>query len=332
MSFSSRLTHTFKRLGTPLLGATLVLSMSTVANADDSSLVIRGSDGWLFPGWGSLTTVDAKGIDNSTALIKETRDALNAKNIKLQVVVLPDKTLFYQDKLPADKKLSPEVKQRYQLIMSKLKGAGISTFDDFALLNQLRNSGTDVFYRTDQHWTQPAADATAVASAELIKRDVPNLAGSPGTGMVLGKELKERRFGDLAERFLTPDQQKQTGRDTFVVRRQEAAAGLLDSAPAPVHVTGHSMVQPYFGFPQKLSNSLDRPVSVNWKPGNVGPWVMLLEYLESADFKKNPPQVLVWQMFEPSYSYGPQATGFWDNASNMSDNAWRQRLHGALGR
>ena len=25
---------------------------------------------------------------------------------------------------------------------------------------------------------------------------------------------------------------------------------LLDDAPAPVHVTGHSMVQPYFGFPQ----------------------------------------------------------------------------------
>ena len=165
MSLSSRLTHTFKRLGTPLLGATLVLSMSTVAKADDSSLVIRGSDGWLFPGWGSLTAVDAKGIDNSTALIKEARTELNKKGIQLQVVVLPDKTLFYQDKLPADKKLSPEVKQRYQLIMSKLKGAGISTFDDFALLNQLRNSGTDVFYRTDQHWTQPAADATAVASA-----------------------------------------------------------------------------------------------------------------------------------------------------------------------
>ena len=98
MSLSSRLTHTFKRLGTPLLGATLVLSMSA-AQADDSTLVIRGSDGWLFPGWGSLTEVDAKGIDNSTALIKEARDALNAKNIKLQVIVLPDKTLFYQDKL-----------------------------------------------------------------------------------------------------------------------------------------------------------------------------------------------------------------------------------------
>ena len=92
------------------------------------------------------------------------------------------------------------------------------------------------------------------------------------------------------------------------------------------------MVQPYFGYPQKLSNALDRPVSVNWKPGNVGPWIVLLEYLESDDFRTNPPQVLVWQMFEPSYPQGPDARGQWDNASIMSDSAWRQRMQKALGR
>jgi len=331
MSLARLVTHPLKRLGAPLLGVTLALSMAT-AHAADSALVIRGSDGWLFPGWGSLTVVDNKAIDANTALINDARQALAARGVQLQVLLLPDKTLFYQDKLPADKALSPQVKQRYQTILGKLKQAGISTFDDAAVLSQLKSSGKDVFYRTDQHWTQPAADATAVATAEQIKRDVPNLKGNPGTGMALGSEFKERRYGDLAERFLTEEQRKATGRETFVVRRQDTTGGLLDAAPAPVHVTGHSMVQPYFGFPQKLSNALDRPVSVNWKPGNIGHWSMLLEYLESADFKKNPPQVLVWQMFEPSYAYGPQASGMWDNASIMSDSAWRQRLHGALGR
>ena len=72
-------------------------------------------------------------------------------------------------------------------------------------------------------------------------------------------------------------------------------------------------------------------VSVNWKPGNVGQWIMLLEYLESADFKRNPPQVLVWQMFEPTYAQGPQASGLWDNASIMTPEQWKARLHKALG-
>lgn len=330
MSRSHPTTRTFQRLGKGLLVGTLALLMGT-ANADSSSMVLQGQDGWLFPGWGSLTEVDNQGIDASTALINEARQALAARNIKLQVLLLPDKTLFYQDKLPAGKALSPQVKARYSLISGKLQQAGISTFDDFSVLSQVKSSGSQVFYRTDQHWTQAAADATAVATADKIKQDEPNLKGATGTGMKLGSEYKERRFGDLAELFLTPEQRKATGRETFLVRRQETSGSLLDSAAAPVHVTGHSMVQPYFGFPQKLSSLIDRPVSVNWKPGNVGHWIMLLEYLESPDFKSNPPQVLVWQMFEPSYAYGPNTPGIWDNASNMSASVWRQRLHKALG-
>ena len=248
------------------------------------------------------------------------------------MLVLPDKTLFYQDKLPDGKALSPEVKRRYQTIQDKLKAAGIATFDDEAVLRRLKDGGQDVFYRTDQHWTQAAADATADALAQRIRQDVKTLAGKPGTGLTLGSVFNERRYGDLAELFLSPEQRKQAGRETFTVRRQAENQSLLDDAPAPVHVTGHSMVQPYFGFPQKLSNALDRPVSVNWKPGNVGHWIMLLEYLESPAFKQNKPQVLVWQMFEPTYAQGPDAKGLWDNASIMSADAWRGRMQAAIGK
>lgn len=307
--------------------------LAVAAHAQEgSSLVIQGKDNWLFPGWGSLTQVDMRGIDASTQLVRETRDALAAKGIQLEVLVLPDKTLFYQDKLPDGKSLSADVKKRYQTIQDKLKQAGVSTFDDEAVLKRVKDSGKDVFYRTDQHWTQAAADATAEALAQQIQQDVKTLAGKPGTGMPLGSVVNERRYGDLAELFLTPDQRKQAGRETYTVRRQAENQSLLDDAPAPVHVTGHSMVQPYFGFPQKLSNVLDRPVSVNWKPGNVGQWIMLLEYLESPAFKQNKPQVLVWQMFEPTYAQGPDAKGLWDNASIMGVDAWRNRMKAAIGK
>ena len=231
-------------------GATLALSASAAHAQQGSSIVIQGKDNWLFPGWGSLTQVDTRGIDASTQLVRETRDALAAKGIQLEVLVLPDKTLFYQDKLPDGKALSPEVKRRYQTIQDKLKAAGIATFDDEAVLRRLKDGGQDVFYRTDQHWTQAAADATADALAQRIRQDVKTLAGKPGTGLTLGSVFNERRYGDLAELFLSPEQRKQAGRETFTVRRQAENQSLLDDAPAPVHVTGHSMVQPYFGFPQ----------------------------------------------------------------------------------
>lgn len=319
-------------LARALASAALMAACAAAQAQQASSIVIQGKDNWLFPGWGSLTQVDMRGIDASTQLVRETRDALAARGIQLEVLVLPDKTLFYQDKLPDGKALSADVKKRYQTIQDKLRQAGISTIDNEAVLQRVKNGGQDVFYRTDQHWTQAAADATAEAMAQRIKQDVKTLAGKPGTGMPLGSVVNERRYGDLAELFLTPDQRKQAGRETFTVRRQAEGQSLLDDTPAPVHVTGHSMVQPYFGFPQKLSNALDRPVSVNWKPGNVGHWVMLLEYLESPAFRQNKPQVLVWQMFEPTYAQGPDARGLWDNASLMSADAWRARMKAALGK
>jgi len=300
--------------------------------AQDSSIVMVGKDGWLFPGWGSLTDVDGAAIARNTALIAEARAALAAAGVRLEVLVLPDKALFYEDKLPDGKRMSDAVRGRYALIHDSLGKAQVPAVDALQVLRQVKQGGQEVFYRSDQHWTQPAADAVAVAVAAQVRQQVPRLQGQDGTGMALGSEIKERRFGDLAELFLTDAQRKAVGRDTFTVRRQSEQQALLDDAPAPVHVTGHSMVQPYFGFPQKLSNLLDRPVSVNWKPGNVGPWVMLLEYLESPEFQKTKPQVLVWQMFEPSYVQGPDARGQWDNASIMSAQQWQARLHKALGK
>lgn len=325
MVFSSPL----KRLAAAVLGASLALGLGA-AQADDSSIVMRGKDGWLLPGWGSLTQVDTAGIDANTALIKETRAALAARNVKLQVVLLPDKSLVYEDKLPDGKTISPQVKARYQQIIGKLGQAGVPVVNADSVLRGVKQSGKDVFYRTDQHWTQAAADATAEATAKQVKAEVPTLKGNAGTGLKLGAEFKDRRYGDLAELFLSPKEKKDLGRDTFTVRREVAAGGLLDDAPAAAHVTGSSMVQPYFGYPQKLSSLIDRPVSVNWKPGNTGPWIVLLEYLESKEFKANPPQVLVWQLFDATYNQGPQAQGYWDNASIMSADAWRKRMQAAV--
>jgi len=297
----------------------------------DSSIVLTGKDGWLFPAWGSLTDVDSAAVARNTALIAEAQRTLAAAGVKLQVLVLPDKALFYEDKLPDGKRLGDAVRGRYALELEGLVNAHVPAVDALQAMRQVKQGGQEVFYRSDQHWTQPAADAVAAAVAAKVKAQVPTLAGQAGSGMPLGSEIKERRFGDLAELFLTDEQRRAIGRDTFTVRRQAEQQSLLDDAPAPVHVTGHSMVQPYFGFPQKLSNLIDRPVSVNWKPGNVGHWVMLLEYLESPAFKQNKPQVLVWQMFEPSYPQGPDARGQWDNASIMTPEQWKARLHKALG-
>ncbi|AVS88684.1 twin-arginine translocation pathway signal [Paracidovorax avenae] len=314
-----------------LLAWPLALALPVAAQQQTATLAVTGKDNYLFAGWGNAATPDWAGIDATVARVADVRRRLAAKGILLVAPVLPDKMVIYEDKLPDGMALAPEMRTRYARIVEKMRAADIPTFDDEAPLRALRAAGQPVYYRTDQHWAQPAADATAQATADLIRSLVPKLAGDPGTGLPLGSLSNERRYGDLADRFLSPEQRKAVGRETFTVRRAVEADSLLADIPAPVHVTGNSMVQPYFGFAQKLSNLLDRRVSVNWKPGDVGFWSVLMEYLESEGFRKQPPQVLVWQLFEPNFHLGPDARGLWDGPALISDADWNRRLQAALG-
>lgn len=314
-----------------LLGLPMGLALAGLARAQPAdNLAFVGQDNYIFAAWDSLSTPDWKGIDATVARVVQVSQLLAAKGVALVVPVLPDKMRIYEEKLPADKPMSPEMRQRYAGILSRLQTAGVATFDDDKLLMALKAAGQAVYYRTDQHWAQPAADATAQATADLIRQKVPNLAGQPGTGMALGPLINERRYGDLADRFLSPEQRRAVGREIYSVRRAGDGESLLADAPSPVHVTGNSMVQPYFGFPQKLSNVLDRPVSVNWKPGDVGFWRVLLEYVESNAFRQQKPQALVWQLFEPNFHLGPDARGLWDSASVVSAEEWQRRIQAAL--
>lgn len=313
-----------------VLGLPLGLWLTGAAQAQSDRLAIVGKDNYLFAAWGLTDAPDWTAIDATVARIADVNRRLAARGIVLIAPVLPNKKLFYGDKLQPADALTPAMLGRYAGIRDRMAAAKVPGFDVEAIFRGIQAKGDEVYYRTDQHWTQPAADATAQATADLIHQLVPKLAGEAGTGLPLGTIAKERRYGDLADRFLSPEQRLAAGREIFTIRRTTEQADLLDSAPAPVHVTGNSLVNPYLGFPQKLSHLIDRPVTVNWKFGDVGYWVVLMDYLESAAFRAQAPEVLVWQLFEPNFHLGPDAKGWWDSASLISEQDWSRRLAAAL--
>ena len=321
--------------GVAVASALAVAGMAAPAAAQGPSggtTLIIGKDGWLFPGWESLTVLDRAGITANVALIKDAKAALAARGVTLVTLVVPLKARFSAARLPEGTSLSADVAGQYDFILDELKKAGIDTLDLRPALKSVETGRQTSFYRADYHWTAWSSEAAADAVAAFIKTKVPKLAGSPG-GDKLGEWVTQRHLGDLAERFLPPDQQKQVGPDLYTVRTPPAAkASLLDGGPAPVHVVGNSFVQPYLGFPQKLSNGLDRPVSLTWNPGNVGPWVTFLQAVGTPDFVKAPPQVLVWQFNEGPFHSGPHAADQWDAPSLMSGETWRERMRAAIGK
>ena len=303
-------------------GALLSLSGTAVQAA---SAVVTGKDGWLFPAWESLNKVDNAGSARSIGLIKDVQQQLAREKIALVVLVVPMKAPFYAQRLPADQPLSPAVVQGYDRLQGELNKASLTTLNIKPILQQTEQGKQTAFYRADYHWTAWSAENTADATAKLITGRY-RLQGEPGGGAVLGEWFDKRAFGDLASNFLPAIKRKAIGRDIYTVRHQVEKDLLIDDAPAPVQVIGNSFVQPYLGFTQKLSNALDRPVTLTWNPGDVGPWATLLQYLESPDFAQHKPQVIVWQFNEGQFHPGPDAAANWNAKGVTSLNQWHQRI------
>ena len=308
-----------------------ILGTVRMPNAEKANpAVIMGKEGWLFPGWESLTSADTAGVDRSIALIRYAKERLSDRGIGLVILIAPLKARFYGDRLPPDRAVSSEVSARYAYIQSALASAAIDTLDAIPVLRSVEHDQQTAFYRADYHWTSWAAEATADRVAALIKAKW-TLKGNPGTGDIIGDWVSERHFGDLAANFLTPEERQAIGRDTYIVRLPaKSAGGLLQADFAPVHVIGDSFVQPYFGFAQKLSSALDRPVTLTWNSGDVGPWVTFLEYVESPEFQDHMPQIVVWEITEGRVPNDPAAIGEWRPGSVMSTLTWRERVAKAL--
>lgn len=310
----------------------IAMALFWMQKVQAEALVIQGRDGWLFPIWEKLSDVHQSRIDANVALISAVKDQLANQGTQLVVVVVPMKASFYVDRLPASRPVSSEVLQRFASVVKKLEDAGILTVDTLSALRELEQSQQLAFFRTDYHWTAQGAEAIAELVEQLIEKSVQFDHGLGG-GSALGDWVNVRRYGDLATRFMTAEQRLVLGRERFRVRALPTEnMALLDDDPAEIHLIGNSFVQPYLGFPQKLSQGLNRPVSLTWKPGNIGPWVTFLDYLESDEYLQNKPKLIVWQLNEPRMESGPNAAGDWDTASLMPDAVWLGRVRRAISR
>lgn len=309
-----------------LLTAQIVFLAAATATACARDAVIEGKNNWLFAGWEKLTDTKPAAEKSSIGLIAEVNRQFARRNVKLIVAVIPLKPRYYEALLPDGLAMSENVRKRYDAQLTELRAAGIAAVDLRDAMKAVVKAGQEVFYRADFHWTTFAAEASADQIAALINAEGP-LPGRAGSGMALGEWINDRHLGDLAANFLPPERKREIGPDAYVIRKPaKADVGLLDIDPAPVAVVGNSFVQPYFGFPQRLSNRIDRPVTLKWNPGDIGPWATLLQYLQSADFRNGQPKYLVWQFNEAQLQNGPDAVGEWAPQSVMKDSDWRSRM------
>lgn len=320
-----------RRLLLALAAAPLVGGLSVVPRtACAAQGVIEGADRWLFPAWESVEADDTAACLNVVGLIGTAVGKLAAHGVHCTIVVAPLKARACADKLPAGVSLSPAVARRYAAILARGKEAGLDFADAVAALADVDPHADSTYIRADYHWSAHTAEAVADATADRLAASGA-LHGDAADRTALGEWTEEMQYGDLAA-LLSPERKRAIGKDRFIVREEADSAGLLADAAPVVQVVGNSMVQPYLGFPQRLSHALGRPVGLTWKFGDTGPWKTLLDYLESPAFAKQKPQAIVWQFNEGQMAYGPGASGQWDASSILADAAWLDRVEKALAR
>jgi alginate O-acetyltransferase complex protein AlgJ len=205
------------------------------------------------------------------------------------------------------------VDERYEAALRLIRDRGpeeatgdhvIEVVDPRAALRRARRSGTEVFLRTDTHWSPEGARVVAEAVAEEL---TPTLArrGIPQTAFHTRAADSVSHRGDLLRFLPLGPFDKLLGPGPDVVIRYETvpeeergAGGLLDDPAIPGALVGTSYsANELWNFRGALSAALDMDFLTVAAEGE-GPFAPMMGYLEGETIADQPPELVVWEIPE----------------------------------
>jgi alginate O-acetyltransferase complex protein AlgJ len=286
------------------LGAWTAVRYALLAEGEPGALV--GRDGWLFSSE-ELAAVDTSGKLLAAAVdrIAAVRDDLDRRGIALVVAVIPTKAMVCAGHLGRRHRLDAALRGRYASILAGLGRAGIAAPDLLTALGEASRD-TEVFLRTDTHWSPQGAEAAARAlagpvRAELDRRGVPR---SPW--ITVRGEPRERRgdllaflpFGPLAAVLGPRPDVVATAVTEPAQAPDDSGAGLFGELRIPVALVGTSYsAAGAWNFDGALRQALSCDVLKVAEEGK-GPFAPMERYLASPALEDPRPEVVLWEIPE----------------------------------
>ena len=273
---------------------------------DGRSGVVIGKDGWLFTSEEFQTSRKAPQIyADHMSYIKDTATALAEKNIKLVVVLLPAKATMYTDKLGTHR--YPASKAHiYSDTYEALIKDKIQVVD---LLSLMSSAPDQFFLKTDTHWTQAGASATAkvVASRSRDARSVGSNKMSFQTipaGEVIAHDGDLLRYLPVTSEIKTGLMQDRIGPlTTEPIATAEPAAGgeasLFGDETLDIVLVGTSYsANPLFNFAGALKEQIGADI-LNAADEGKGPFVTMKAWRENTLVEgASLPKVVIWEIPE----------------------------------
>ncbi len=304
------------------LGAgALSLSAASRARAEIQSLVVIGTDGWLYPIWDEVRRFDAAKFQTTTKVVIDAINIMKKAGIQTAIALTPSKSRIYREYLPKDFQWTAEADKRYAASLDVLGKAGVLVPDLSTLFLNARktNPNETYFFKTDTHWMPQGAE---IAAAEISKQILGKMQLPPS-------KAPGKKFGDYIQMIQAKNDlsdqladKAKYPKEIYKIRKDladQGGASLLEDDSADTVLIGNSYTQPKYMFAPYLSAGLNRPVGLTWKVHQYGSYAILLEYFKSAGFKSTRPKLLIWDFEETDMEGPPDRKDFWGEHAMSTD-------------
>lgn len=280
------------------------------------TVLMQGEDQWLFRSDDDLRTRFGPNADG-LAGVRRLRGALKARGIDLVLAYVPPRGLIHAERVPRSARYDARAaRASYDAALQRFRDAGLVVPDMRPLFE---GSDAEPFYfRGDTHWTPHGARRMAAVVAAAIK-SLPSYATLPKKSFVTARAGMMAKRGALQRAateicgFGYPDQ--------YVEKFVTAADGdpLATGSAPPVALMGTSNGDADYNFSGFLSEQLGVDV-LNASIDGGGYAASLQNYLASAEFQREPPKVLVWEL-EPFHNLSNRS--FWRQVVPLAGNGCR---------
>ncbi len=288
------------------------LTAQSEHSSDQDDILSQGRDGWFFRA--ENTDLDEFFVLDSESLAYVARlgAVLRERGTRLVLMAVPTRALVAYDQLDAAVPLQGRYARRdalaeYRAYIAAFRKAGLDVVDLDPEMLRTR-MGPAFYLKRDLHWTPQGAKLAAQIAAAEIDRLLGAKASEGRASYVTRQTRVEPMTGRLQTMInqFCDDAVPAQEVTVFSTEREGAAGGTgaaseqalfgddAGGGPQVVLVGTSFSATPTFNFPGFLSQALGRSV-LDYSISAGGLSTSMLSYLETSDFDRDPPDVLLWE-------------------------------------
>jgi alginate O-acetyltransferase complex protein AlgJ len=272
--------------------------------------------GFLEPEFMSKRLAKEAGVQpNPIKAILQFNEQLKARDIKLIIMPMPIKPMLYPEMLTGKSYELPLQNSSFEAFSEAMKTAGVIVFDPAQMLVKAKQSGMNVFLKTDTHWTPQAMQLVSQQLSRFISQQLKLSSINNYNATVSAKQINAQ--GDIAEMLKIEDVDLQFPRQSVTINEVivNKSYWRIDKN-AEILLLGDSFLNIYSlsamgwgghaGFAEQLAFYLQRPIDAICRndAGAYATRQQLDQELKRGNDRLTGKKIVIWEFARREFADG----------------------------